>query len=67
MVLYHVSTTYQLLFSIVHKLAYNRDEESELLMLETIRSVPERKSFLERLEKFAFLIKYDMCLSGSSN
>lgn len=57
MVLYHVSTTYQLLFSIVHKLAYNRDEESELLMLETIRSVPERKSFLERLEKFAFFDK----------
>ena len=50
MVLYHVSTTYQLLYCIVHRLARHSQEEAGLLMVEYIQPESERKAFVSRLE-----------------
>ena len=49
MVLYHLSTTYQLLYCIVHRLARHADEEAGLLMVEYIRPESERKAFIQKL------------------
>ena len=49
MVLYHLSTTYQLLYCIVHRLARHADEEAGLLMVEYIRPESEQKEFLKKL------------------
>ena len=57
MVLYHVSTTYQLLYSIVHKLTYHEHEESELLMIEYIRPQNERDDFRKKLLDFGFFTR----------
>lgn len=54
MVLYHASTMYHLLCCIVHKLAYNADEEAELLILEYIKPEKERSAFLKKLNDFGF-------------
>lgn len=50
MVLYHLSTTYQLLYCIVHRLARHPQEEAGLLMVEYIRPEGERKEFIKKLE-----------------
>lgn len=54
MVLYHGSTMYHLLCCIVHRLAYNKDEKADLLILENIRPLNQRKEFFERLTRFGF-------------
>ncbi|MCD8026489.1 MAG: hypothetical protein LUF33_06090 [Clostridiales bacterium] len=57
MVLYQASTMYHLLCCITHKLAYNDNEESELLMLEYIKPLKERKAFYEKLMKYGFFTR----------
>ncbi len=57
MVLYHVSTTYQLLYSIAHKLTYHANEESELLMIEYIRPQNEREAFRQKLLERGFFTR----------
>lgn len=54
MVLYHASTNYHLLSCIVHRLAYNPNDEAELLLLEHIRPLNERDEFFKKLESFHF-------------
>ncbi len=51
MVLYHLSTTYQLLYCIVHRLARHPQEEAGLLMVEYIRPENQRKEFVKKLEE----------------
>ncbi len=51
MVLYHLSTTYQLLYCIVHRMARHPQEEAGLLMVEYIRPEKERKEFIKKLEE----------------
>lgn len=54
MVIYHASTMYHLLSCIVHRLAYNPNDEAELLLLEHIRPLNERDEFFKKLESFNF-------------
>ncbi len=51
MVLYHLSTTYQLLYCIVHRMARHAQEEAGLLMVEYICPERERKQFVKKLEE----------------
>ena len=51
MVLYHLSTTYQLLYCIVHRLARHPQEEAGLFMVEYIKPESERRQFLQRLQE----------------
>ncbi len=48
---------YHLLCCIVHKLAYNSDENAELLILEYIKPEKERKAFLEKLINYGLFSK----------
>lgn len=57
MVLYHVSTTYQLLYSIAHKLTYHKNEESELLMIEYIRPRNELGEFRAKLLEYGYFTR----------
>ena len=50
MVLYHLSTTYQLLYCIVHRLARHEHEEAGLLMVEYICPEGQRADFVKRLK-----------------
>lgn len=45
---------YHLLCCIVHRLAYNRDEKADLLLIEHIRPLKERDEFLDRIKHFGF-------------
>ncbi|MEE0733075.1 MAG: hypothetical protein U0M23_05465 [Acutalibacteraceae bacterium] len=51
MVLYHLSTTYQLLYCIVHRLSRHPDEEAGLFMVEYIWPEAQRDEFLQKLQK----------------
>ncbi len=51
MILYHVSTVYQLLACIVHKLAYYEDEDCDILIMEYIVAENEREQLQSRLEE----------------
>ncbi len=50
MVLYHLSTTYQLLYCIVHRLARHEKEEAGLLMVEYICPEGKRAEFVKQLK-----------------
>ena len=54
MVLYHASTMYHLLCCIVHRLAFNSNEDAHLLLLEYIKPQKERESFYKKLCDFGF-------------
>ena len=49
MVLYHLSTTYQLLYCIVHRLARHPKEDAGLLMVEYIFPEKERRDMVQKL------------------
>lgn len=49
MVLYHLSTTYQLLYCIVHRLARHQKEDAGLLMVEYIFPEKERQNMVQKL------------------
>lgn len=51
MVLYHLSTTYQLLYCIVHRLSRHPDEEAGLFMVEYIWPEAQRDEFLQNYRK----------------
>lgn len=57
MVLYHASTMYHLLYCIVHKLSFNSSEDCELLLVEYIKPLKERKAFLKKLKSYGFFSK----------
>lgn len=48
---------YHLLCCIVHKLAYYKDDNAELLILEYIKPEKERKAFLDKLLSYGFFSK----------
>ena len=66
MVLYHLSTTYQLLYCIVHRLARHADEEAGLLMVEYIRPESERKAFIQKLLDTGWFPKINSSSSGAT-
>ncbi|HIQ80607.1 MAG TPA: hypothetical protein IAD32_04900 [Candidatus Scatavimonas merdigallinarum] len=51
MVLYHLSTTYQLLYCIAHRLSRHPDEEAGLFMVEYIWPETQRDKLLQKLQK----------------
>ncbi|MGN0460906.1 MAG: glycosyltransferase family 52 [Ruminococcus sp.] len=54
MVLYHASTMYHLLYCIVHKLTFNDDKDCDLLLVEYIKPLKERNTFLKKLNTYGF-------------
>lgn len=48
---------YHLLYCIVHKLAFNSDEDCELLLVEYIKPQKERADFFKKLEEYGFFSK----------
>lgn len=60
MILYHASTMYHLLCFIVHKLAFHREEESRLLIVEYILMKKDTAALVERLNKQGWFSRIDV-------
>lgn len=57
MILYHCSTTYHVLCSIVHKLVYHPHGEAVLLIVEYLYPKPELNRFISRLKETGWFVE----------
>ena len=57
MILYHATTTYQLLCCITHKLAYHRKTPAMLMLLEYLHPKDELDALIDRMKRFDWFAK----------